>query len=167
MTPSALHKLINLGEGQSLEFKQSLPDDLGRKLCAFANSAGGKIADRLEISNPGGLVGGMELKDLGKRSVPRNPLLFGILYRMSLVEHVGSGIKRIKDALAAEKLPEAVLEVDEHWFPITFLRADRSGSPTGSPKGSQKSSQKIVEIMAREPNVTIVELSNRIGIGER
>ncbi len=105
----------------------------------------------------------MELKDLGKRSVPRNPLLFGILYRMSLVEHVGSGIKRIRDALAAEKLPEAVLEVDGSWFSITFHRPDRSGSPTGS----QKSSQKIAGIMSSEPGVTIVELSRRIGIGER
>jgi len=30
------------------------------------------------------------------------PLLFGILYRMKLVEHVDSGIKRIKEALAAD-----------------------------------------------------------------
>ena len=43
MTQAALRRLISLGEGQSLEFKQSLPDDLGRELCAFANSAGGKI----------------------------------------------------------------------------------------------------------------------------
>ena len=43
MTQSALRKLISLREGQSLEFKQSLPDDFGRELCAFANSSGGKI----------------------------------------------------------------------------------------------------------------------------
>lgn len=43
MTKTALRRLISLGEGQSLEFKQSFPDDLGRELCAFANSAGGRI----------------------------------------------------------------------------------------------------------------------------
>ncbi len=37
----------------------------------------------------------------------------------------------------------------------------------GSPTGSQKSSQKIAGIMAKEPDVTIMELSKRIGIGER
>ncbi|MEI6386482.1 MAG: ATP-binding protein [Spirochaetota bacterium] len=58
------------------------------------------FSDRIEIVNPGGLVGGMELKDLGSRSIPRNPLLFGTLYRMKLVEHVGSGIKRIRKALS-------------------------------------------------------------------
>jgi len=43
MTESSLLKLISLGEGQNLEFKQSMPDDLGKELCAFANSAGGRI----------------------------------------------------------------------------------------------------------------------------
>jgi len=43
MTESSLLKLISLGEGQNLEFKQSMPDDLGKELCAFANSVGGRI----------------------------------------------------------------------------------------------------------------------------
>jgi len=42
-----------------------------------------------------------------------------------------------------------------------------TSSPTGTQKSSQNSSQKIVEIMSNEPDVTILELSNRIGIGER
>jgi ATP-dependent DNA helicase RecG len=39
------------------------------------------FSDRVEIVNPGGLTGGLAVTDLGKRSAPRNPLLFGILYR--------------------------------------------------------------------------------------
>jgi ATP-dependent DNA helicase RecG len=38
-----LKKLAALGEGQNLEFKQSLSNDLGRELCAFANTTGGRI----------------------------------------------------------------------------------------------------------------------------
>ena len=34
------------------------------------------------------------------RSVPHNPLLFSILYRMRLVEQIGSGIRRIHDGKA-------------------------------------------------------------------
>lgn len=82
---------------------------------------------------------------------------------MDLVENVGSGIKRIKEALAADKLPEPVLDVDENWFSIAFPRIDRSVSPTVPQKGSLK----IVRIMADEPGVTIPELAERIGIGER
>jgi ATP-dependent DNA helicase RecG len=42
---------------------------------------------------------GLTFADLGKRSTPRNPLLFGILYRMGLVEHIGSGFQRIRETL--------------------------------------------------------------------
>ena len=37
--------------------------------------------------------------DLGTKSMPRNPLLFGMLYRMDVVESIGSGIKRIRDSV--------------------------------------------------------------------
>jgi hypothetical protein len=53
--------------------------------CAMFNN-------RVEIVSPGGLPAGMTEADLGVKSVPRNPLLFGILYRMNAVEQIGSGI---------------------------------------------------------------------------
>ncbi len=51
--------------------------------------------DRVEIISPDGLPAGMTKKDLGKKSIPRNPLLFGIFFRMDVLEQLGSGIKRI------------------------------------------------------------------------
>jgi len=86
------------------------------------------FSDRIEIVNPGGLVGGLVLKDLGKRSAPRNPLLFGILYRMKLVEHVGSGIKRITEALADDDLQPPVLDIDDNWFSISFIKSYRQSN---------------------------------------
>lgn len=56
-------------------------------------------SDRVEITNPGGLVSGMAKKDLGKKSLSRNNLLFGLMQRMELVEKVGSGIVRMKNAM--------------------------------------------------------------------
>jgi ATP-dependent DNA helicase RecG len=38
--------------------------------------------DRVEISNPGGLVSAINLADFGKRSHSRNPLIFGLFARM-------------------------------------------------------------------------------------
>ena len=38
--------------------------------------------DRVEVVSPGGLPAGMTETDLGVKSVPRNPLLFGVLQRM-------------------------------------------------------------------------------------
>ena len=39
-----LRFLIAQGEGFQLEFKESFSDSLGRKICAFANSKGKKLA---------------------------------------------------------------------------------------------------------------------------
>jgi ATP-dependent DNA helicase RecG len=128
------------------------------------------FSNRVEIVNPGGLVGGLHLEDLGKRSIPRNPLLFGTLFRMRLVEHVSSGIKRIRDALTAENHPVPLIEADERWFSVTFRRKEATSEKTsekGSQKSSQKSSQKIIAYMQKEPEITIEELSIRIGISDR
>ncbi len=78
--------------------------------------------DRVEIHNPGGLVAGLKLSDLGKRSVPRNPLLFSVFYRMDLVEHIGSGLKRIRDSMEKHGLKEPSIDADENWFLMTFFR---------------------------------------------
>ena len=60
---------------------------------------------RLEISNPGGLPDGLSLEELGTRAVPRNRLIADIFYRMGYVERLGSGIYRMRSAMAADHLP--------------------------------------------------------------
>jgi len=42
--------------------------------------------------------------------------------RMNLVEHIGSGIKRIREAIRACELEPPVIEADGDWFSITFKR---------------------------------------------
>jgi ATP-dependent DNA helicase RecG len=78
--------------------------------------------DRVEIWSPGGLVSGLRLKDLGHVSRPRNLLLFSLMARMDLVEHIGSGIKRIRETLADYGLQPPVIQADGDWFSITFTR---------------------------------------------
>lgn len=62
--------------------------------------------------------------DLGIKSIPRNPLLFGMLFRMEAVEHIGSGIKRIRDQCREYGVAEPRIEVSEHWFTVTFPRTE-------------------------------------------
>ena len=78
--------------------------------------------DRLEIVTPGGLPAGMREEDLGVKSVPRNPLLFGMFYRMGMVEQVGSGIKRIREMCRDYGVAEPLIEVSENWVTTTFRR---------------------------------------------
>ncbi len=83
--------------------------------------------DRVEIVNPGGLVGGMTLDKLGSTSLPRNPLLFGMMHRMGLVEKIGSGLTRMSDMCRDQKSPAPEIQADTDWFRIVFQRpADES-----------------------------------------
>ena len=85
--------------------------------------------DRVEIVTPGGLPAGMREKDLGSKSVPRNPLLFSMLYRMKLVEQIGSGIRRIRDACSEHGVGEPAIEVSPDWLTVTFSRSIEAASP--------------------------------------
>ena len=60
--------------------------------------------NRVEISNPGGLVSAVSPKDFGKRSHSRNPLIFGLFAKMRMVEQIGSGIGRIKEVMQEQGL---------------------------------------------------------------
>ena len=83
--------------------------------------------DRLEVVSPGGLPAGMTEAELGLKSVPRNPLLFGMLHRMEAVEHIGSGIRRIHDLCREWGVPAPLFDVSEHWVTVTFRRLPLGG----------------------------------------
>lgn len=88
--------------------------------------------DRLEVVSPGGLPAGITEAELGVKSVPRNPLLFGLLHRMDAVEHVGSGIRRIRDLCREWRVPDPVIDVSEHWVTVTFRRPAQGGEGSGA-----------------------------------
>ena len=78
--------------------------------------------DRIEIVSPGGLPAGMTEADLGLKSMPRNPLLFGMLYRMDVMENIGSGIRRVRDLCREHGVAEPMIDVSEHWVTVRFTR---------------------------------------------
>lgn len=86
--------------------------------------------DRVEIVSPGGLPAGMTEADLGTRSVPRNPLLFGMLYRMDVAENIGSGIWRMRELCREHGAPQPAIEVSEGWVTVTFPRLNQEDEPT-------------------------------------
>jgi len=78
--------------------------------------------DRVEIVNPGGLVGGLTLDTLGTCSIPRNPLLFGMMHRMNLVEKVGSGLLRMNNMCTEYPSSPPEIDADNEWYRIVFRR---------------------------------------------
>ena len=76
-------------------------------------------------TNPGGLAKGLTPADLGKRNLSRNNLLFGLMQRMGLVEKVGSGIIRMKNAMQEWDLTEPIFDINDNWFTIIFNRSTK------------------------------------------
>lgn len=77
--------------------------------------------DRMEITNPGGLVSAISLHELGTKSSSRNPLVFSLFQRIKMVEQVGSGINRIKDVINEAGLPEPIFKT-EGMFTVVFSK---------------------------------------------
>lgn len=116
--------------------------------------------NRVEISNPGGLVSAIPEAEFGKRSHSRNPLIFGLFARMQLVEQVGSGIGRIQDLMKAANLPEPVFQ-KEGIFTV-ILQRTFSASEKTTPKTTQKTAQKIIQLINENKNITSVEMAEKL-----
>lgn len=79
--------------------------------------------DYLWIYNPGKLPGSLQIEDLKKphASFPRNRLLTTIFYRAGLIEELGSGIKRITNAMKDTALPAPEFEEQGDGFVIKLF----------------------------------------------
>lgn len=126
--------------------------------------------NRVEVSNPGGLVSAIPETDFGKRSHSRNPLIFGLFARMHLVEQVGSGIGRIKELMKDANLPKPIFQ-KEGIFTVILQRPLKSTQKTAQ-KTAQKSTQKTVQKTApkilqliKENNfITTIEMADKLQI---
>ncbi len=79
--------------------------------------------DRVEITNPGGLL--FEKEKFGHTSVARNPVLLDTFFRFSLAEKIGSGVNRIRELVEARGLG---VEFDvDRYFRIVFRRPTVGG----------------------------------------
>ncbi len=126
--------------------------------------------DRVDISNPGGLVPGLARKDFGKRSMPRNPLLMDLFLRIDKVEKVGSGIKRIHDTMKEYGL-SAKFDISEDWFSVVFPRTSLLGSAKerlfqNYPKTIPETILKILNAIQENPRITIPDLAEKSGLSE-
>lgn len=140
--------------------------------------------DRVEIINPGGLARGMRIEELGRKSVPRNHLLFGLMQRMELVERAGTGINRMNLAMEGYRLAKPKIEATPDWFTITFLRPDLQKESYQKRMGSygettqktvektvenavEKTVEKILALIEANPRITQKELIEKTGLTRR
>jgi len=122
--------------------------------------------DRIEITNPGGLVSAIPETEFGKKSYSRNPLIFGLFEKMRMVEHVGSGITRMRELMDEVGLPQPVFQYTG-MFSVTFYR------PVDFDKWIENWTEELTENriailkeMHKNNEVTIKELEVTIGISD-
>ena len=116
--------------------------------------------DKIEISNPGGLVKGLTEKDFGKVSLPRNPLIMDLMLRASKVEKIGSGIGRIRDSMKEYGL--GVEFKSTGFFTVIFKRPT---TPQATPQAELTELEgKIVTEIKANPKISRNKLAKNIGI---
>jgi ATP-dependent DNA helicase RecG len=120
--------------------------------------------DRIEITNPGGLVNGIPRDQFGKRSLSRNPLIFGLFERINMVEQVGSGIGRIKEAMKETGLPEPIFSV-EGMFSVIIQRPVNFDLWIESWKNKLNETRvTMLRLFHKTPEISKKELSGQLGI---
>jgi len=120
--------------------------------------------NRVEITNPGGLISGISDKEFGHKSLSRNPLIFGLMQRVSLVEKVGSGIIRMKDSMKEAGLVEPLFTLGG-FFTVTFFRPiDFDKLLEYLNDKISVSQKKILQEIHNTPSITTQSLATKIGL---
>jgi predicted HTH transcriptional regulator len=164
-----LDMILQLGEGQYVEFKESLDKSLSKEIVAFANASGGVIY--LGITDKGELL--FPKEEFGKRSEARNRLLSDLLSRTEFMEKAGTGIKRVRDACKANSNKVEFDFTDAFWTVIhtnittrkdtqkDLAQKDLAQKDLAQKDLAQKVSPKNAEIL-----LEIIKLNNKITIAQ-
>ncbi len=109
--------------------------------------------DRVDISNPRGLLPGLTPGSFGKESVRRNPVIADLFHRMGKVERMGTGIRRMKDLMRAAGL-EAPEFTSDSFFHAIFHRSPEFSLKEVVAPAAQKTTQKIIEYLRANPQAS-------------
>ena len=121
--------------------------------------------DRVEISNPGGLLP-MVAEKFGHKSMSRNPLIFGLFSRMHLVEKIGSGIPRMCQLMKDAGLPAPIFDT-KGFFTVTFMKPVKE-KQVGTINGTIKEREKqIVSLLELHEGLSAVAIAAQLNVGLR
>ena len=103
--------------------------------------------DRVDISNPGGLLPGVTTHNFGKESVRRNPIIADLFHRMGKVERMGTGIKRMKDLMRKAGLKEPEFTSDTVFHAVFYRNPKYSLKLSGEKKveATQETTQETTQ----------------------
>ena len=101
-------------------------------------------------------------------SRPRNRNIANAFFKAGFVDAWGRGYKKIREGFESAGLPMPVIESADGGVRVTFQRNNANGSQTGSYTSSDTTPLgRIIEIIKSNPKVTILQMSEQIGISSR
>ena len=113
--------------------------------------------DRIEIKSPGRLVYPLTVEDLGENDpIHRNETICNIFSKTTYMEHVGTGIKRMKDAMRLNDLEEPEFVESEGFFKVIF----RSNEKVNGLNSRQKQFLRMKDV----GEITIKEYMNMFDV---
>ena len=171
LTSDDIKVIVSKGEGFNIEFKVRVPQkvrDLAEEVCAFANAAGGYLLIGVDvllvITNPGGLLNSIPLEKFGTISRSRNPMVFGLMERIRLVEYIGSGVMRMRDAMKEVALPQPEFGL-KGTFSISLLKQDGfTAEPINVKNGLSEIQNKALALIATNSSITSSEMSETLAV---
>ena len=131
------------------------------------------FTDRVIITNPGGLPSGLPPEEFGTRSVARNPLIASLLHRIDYIEKIGTGINRIRQAVAEHGGTELDLHYND-FFTVTFrakvamVSDGEIGREIGGEIGGEieltERQREVLDLIRSTPTLSVKVLADRLGI---
>jgi ATP-dependent DNA helicase RecG len=118
------------------------------------------FADRLEVQNPGGLYGGVTVKELKEGQSTRNLLLVQLMEDLYLVENRGSGIDAMLDAMKGADLPPPVFEDKRTAFLVKFYQR----TPVEVPLADEE--QRILAYVRTHGFILRADVQELLGVNE-
>lgn len=103
-------------------------------------------ADRLEVSNPGGLYGRLTVDQLGHvQPDTRNPVMVTAMEVLEQTENRYSGIPRIRHAMAELSLPEPVFSDRRGTFTVTLYNRREAAQQGWKERAEEKQQDPVYD----------------------
>ncbi len=165
----------DLSQGRRVDVPEiplrALTEVLVNSLCHrdYTTSKSNEIAifkDRIEIFNPGLFPEDVKIEDYfrGKeRSMPRNPIIAGILFLSSDIERWGSGLKRIYDECKTFNV-KVEFENLKTGFLVTFSRKQAG---EGVSEGVSEGVNRLFDYIKSNPGKRVPQIEEALGIPKK
>jgi len=136
----------------------------------YTNEAVPKIelfSDRIEITSAGSVPPGLaEEEFFSGYSSPRNKVLMRVFKDLGFVEQLGSGMPRILKSYSRESFTFTPNFIRAR-FPVDPVALEIEQEQKSTEKTSEKTSEKILQLIAKDPTLTISALAEALSISTR